>query len=377
MTLLTLFSCSTNPKSSAAKDPEELLIEKPQINYKLNSLPKDINVIYFSNSSLKIELPDEVVGFLANYYSFSKLYNYFPKINFINLKKNNSCNFIQTLNTFNLFFLLDHSFDDKFYESCMNKITSQNTLFIVNSYIDKLSNAFRYFIVDRNEDKHQLVRLMSSYNDNIIIIDNEITKDKYEIGSYLRNNFNIEAEEYVTFDKEGSSEILLSKLFLSEQSNNRKRKLSRIISKNLEHNSRTREDLDAIFLSVGTQEARGLKPAIDYSNIENMEVFLANDWNEDILFMESDKDLERVISIDIPFMLPVALPKELNGIKKRTRNFATGYDSFQILLLLKGSRNLNKTIYKGLTGKITFKDKVIQRKSTIFKIEDGAYEYLN
>jgi hypothetical protein len=44
---------------------------------------------------------------------------------------------------------------------------------------------------------------------------------------------------------------------------------------------------------------------------------------------------------------------------------------------MKAVRNTNKTTYKGLTGEITFKDKSIDRKSTIFKINNGIYEYLN
>ena len=108
-----------------------------------------------------------------------------------------------------------------------------------------------------------------------------------------------------------------------------------------------------------------------------MKVFLANDWKEDVLFSKTDKDLENVISIDIPFMLQTPLPEELGDLKNKTRNFAIGYDSFEIVLLLKGSRNLNKITYKGLTGNITFGEKDIKRKSTIFKIQNGSYKYLN
>ena len=83
------------------------------------------------------------------------------------------------------------------------------------------------------------------------------------------------------------------------------------------------------------------------------------------------------ISIDIPFMLPLPLPDDLNTLNNKTRNFAIGYDAFEIALLMEGSRNLNKTSYKGLTGKITFKDNTIKRNSIIFKIKNGKYEYLN
>ena len=62
ITFLILFSCSSNPKSTNAIILEEILIEKPKINYKLNSLPKDINVIYISDPETKKVYPDEVKG---------------------------------------------------------------------------------------------------------------------------------------------------------------------------------------------------------------------------------------------------------------------------------------------------------------------------
>ena len=75
-------------------------------------------------------------------------------------------------------------------------------------------------------------------------------------------------------------------------------------------------------------------------------------------------------------MLPTRLPSDLKRIEMKTRNFAIGYDSFQIAILLKGARNLNRVAYKGLTGEITFKGQSIVRKSTIFRIENRVYKYL-
>ena len=51
--VIFLFSCSSNPKNTIERKQEEQLIEKPQIDYKLNSLPKDINVIYFFDSKIQ------------------------------------------------------------------------------------------------------------------------------------------------------------------------------------------------------------------------------------------------------------------------------------------------------------------------------------
>ena len=375
--VLFLFSCSSNPKNTIESYQEEPLIEKPQINYKLNSLPKDINVIYFSVSRMQTAFPEEVKGFLTNYYSFSKKNRYFPNIKFINLNQDSSCSMILNQDAFNFLFLLKGSEDNKPYNSCLDRLVNKNTLIISNLYNLNAPNNYKSFLVNRNDDKFELIRFMNSYSNYAMIIDNDATEDKYEIGEFWKREFNKEVAEYETFSKKESSQTIFSNLLLLDQSLKRKRKLTRIISKDLEHKLRARQDIDALFLSVNIQEARSLKPALDYNYFEGMKVFLANDWEGNFQFPKTDKDLEGVISIDIPFMLQSSLPDDLKAFKNKSRNFAIGYDAFEIVLLIKGTKNLNETVYKGLTGKITFKNKEIQRKSTIFKIKNGHYEYLN
>ncbi len=375
--LLILFSCSSNPKNVTLSNFEERIIEKPQINYKLNSLPRDINVIYFSNSKSTKPFPDEVKGLLTNFYSFSDKYKYFPNIRFINLNKANSCSLVLDRSAYNFIFLLKDSFETKPYELCLNKFANRDVLLISDFDNRSALKNFRQFRVNRNDDKYKLINYMRSFSKTTMVIDNEITKDKYEIGKFWEEELNKETKEYKTFDKTESGQYIFSYLLLLEQSLKRKRKLSRMLSVDLNLQPRTREDIDALFLSVSTQEARSLKPALDYNYYEGMKVFLANDWKGDSQFLKNDKDLEDVISIDIPFMLPLPLPSDLNTINNKTRNFAIGYDAFEIALLMEGSRNLNKTSYKGLTGKITFKDNTIKRNSIIFKIKNGKYEYLN
>ena len=375
--LLFLFSCSSNPKNTIERNQEELLIEKPQINYKLNSLPKDINVIYFSDSRVQTGFPEEVKGLLTNYYSFSKKNKYFPKINFINLNTVSSCSFILNRDTYTFLFILKDSIDNKPYNLCLDRFNNRNVLVISDFEDNSAQKNFRRFLVNRNEDKYELIKFMNSYSNSAMVIDNEVTRDKYEIGDFWKREFKKDIAEYKTFNDAESSQDIFSNLLLLEQSIKRKRKLSRIITKELNHKARTRKDINTLFLSVNTQEARSLKPALDYNYFEGMQVFLANDWVGDIQFLKVDKDLDGVISIDMPFMLPTPLPNELRSLQYKARNFAIGYDAFEIALLTKGAGNLSKITYKGLTGKITFNKNEIYRKSTIFKISDGIYEYLN
>ena len=375
--LLFLFSCSSNPKNTIERDQEELLIESPQINYKLNSLPKDINVIYFSDSKIRKVFPEEVKGLLTKYYSFSKRNNYFPNIKFINLNTTPSCSFILNRDAYNFIFILKDSLDNKPYDLCLKRFTNRNVLVVTDLEDNSDTKNFRRFLVSRKEDKYELIKFMNHYGNYVMVIDNKVTKDKYEVGDFWKKEFEKEIAEYKTFSEAESSQNIFADLLLLEQSLKRKRKLSRIISKELNHKSRTRRDIDALFLSVNTQEARNLKPALDYNYSESMEVFLANDWVGDIQFLRNDKDLDGVFSIEIPFMLPTPLPNELRTLQSKSRNFAIGYDAFEIFLLIKGARNLSRVTYKGLTGKITFKDNTIDRKSIIFRIRDGIYEYLN
>ena len=375
--ILILFSCSSSPKIETEKGPEERLIEKPQINYKLNSLPKGINVIYFSDLTIKEPFPDEVKGLLTNYYSFSKNRGYFPDINFIDLNEEDACSINFDKKNYNLIFLLKNSLNKRSEELCLNRFTNNQTLVISDSDNTYIPKNLKTFLINRDDDKSRLINLMSSYSENIMIIDNDVTKDKYEIGEIWKNKFNKKVSEYKTLNNKDSNQSIFSNLLLIEQSLKRKRKLSRIISKDLEHKSRARKDIDTLILSVNTQQARSLKPALDYSYFEGMEVFLINDWTGNIRFNKTDKDLENVISIDIPFLLPADLPEDLELLQNKTRNFAIGYDAFEIVLLIKGTSNLDKITYKGLTGQITIKDKNINRKSIIFVFKNGIYEYLN
>tara|TARA_B100000401_G_scaffold353137_1_gene250707 strand:+ start:441 stop:1595 length:1155 start_codon:yes stop_codon:yes gene_type:complete len=377
LVVLILFSCSSNPKITTERNIEQLLIEKPSIDYKLKSLPKDINVVYFSASNNNKIFPDEVKGFLTNYYSFAKQYKYFPNISFIDLRNEKSCSFSLDRSSYNFIFLLEETANNDTNNFCLNRFTANKTLIVSDFKEESISDGFRKFLVSRNEDRLAIIRLMDSYSDKIIVIDNEATKDKYEIGKIWEKQFYKEVVAYKTLNSKESSQDIFYNLLLLEQSNKRKRKLSRIISKDLAYKLRTREDIDTLFLSVNIQEARSLKPALDYNYDQGMKVFLLNDWQGDINFERTDKDLIDVISVDIPFMLPTPLPEGLKALQNKTRNFAIGYDAFEVVLLTEGARNLNKTTYKGLTGNITFEGQLIIRKPTIFRIQDGIYEYLN
>ena len=163
----------------------------------------------------------------------------------------------------------------------------------------------------------------------------------------------------------------MSEILLSDRSNERKRKLSRRLSKTLAGDPRTREDIDSFFLSVNVEEARIIKPALDFISEKDFDVYILNNWRKDIAYELADKDLIGTINSDLPIMMPIILPKHIPS-EKRSRRFGIGYDTFEIVLLRYGAVNTRNYLYKGLTGKIDVNRSGVRRSAYVFKlIEDG------
>ena len=82
--ILLISACSSLPKVEKSQSLDTL-IQKPEFNYKIKSLPKSIK-IYFDQRDDESELPQEVQGFIANSFTYSNKISYKPKISFSNFK---------------------------------------------------------------------------------------------------------------------------------------------------------------------------------------------------------------------------------------------------------------------------------------------------
>jgi len=84
--------------------------------------------------------------------------------------------------------------------------------------------------------------------------------------------------------------------------------------------------------------------------------------------------LEGLITADFPIMIPANIPKYILEDYK-TREFAIGYDAFEIVMLQYGAGNLRGFTYKGLSGNITFDNK-IKREPIVFKVKSQELNLL-
>jgi len=367
--ILFISACSSVPKIEKSESINTL-IQKPEFNYKIKSLPKSIK-IYFDQRDDESELPQEVQGFVANSFTYSNKISYKPKISFSNFKTEECINnvikedLIIVLN-------LDSSYKNIQKEQCLGFLPKSKTIYASNDEDDLGFN--NTFMISREEEKNKLIDHLSNSSERIILIDSKKTLDKEKIKKSLQA-IRKEVVENKTYSGDLSSQDMFAELLLVDRSQERKRKLSRRITETINSDSRTREDVDTFFLSVDLQEARNLKPALDYISEKDFEVYVLNSWQTNSVYNSDDKDLFGSIHSDFPIMMPIAMPEIINE-EKRSREFAIGYDLYEIILLKYGGINYRNYEYKGLSGKIVLKNSKAKRSGYVFKITETGLEIL-
>ena len=361
--------CSSIPRLTQ-NDSIDTLIQKPDLNYKTNSLPKVINIFY-SNERESYKLPDEVQGFLENYYFYKLKIQYQPKLTLISLNSK-SCNNQNYISDLNIIFDISHNQEIFSASPCLKTLTKSKTLFVSNKDNDALSFG-SYFFISRKKEEEKLLNLVSSEN-NIAVIDSTQTLDAPKIVQHLIDQDKTVSEQR-TYSNKQNSQNMFSEILMADRSKERLRKLSRRLSLEIAGDPRTRKDIDTFVLSVGLDTARNLKPALEYITENELEIFILNSWRSNTAYDVSDKDLIGSINSDIPFMMPIKTPDFLKS-SKRTREFAIGYDTFEIIMLKYGESKPRNFEYKGLTGKLNISGQIVSRKPYVFKITDEGIKVL-
>ena len=145
---LFISACSSVPKIEK-NESINTLIQKPEFNYKIKSLPKSIK-IYFNQIDDESQLPPEVQGFLANSFAYSNKISYKPKISFSNFKTEECINdvikedLIIVLN-------LDSSYKNIQKEQCLGFLPKSKTIYASDDEDDLGFN--NTFMISREEEK--------------------------------------------------------------------------------------------------------------------------------------------------------------------------------------------------------------------------------
>ena len=367
--ILLVSACSSIPKSNK-EEFSNTLIQKPEFNYKIKSLPQEINVFFYQKNE-NVLPPREIQGFIANSYFYNSRISYRPII-LLTPITDTQCEIEANTTNLNVVFHISNKPMDRFYKECIQQLPKAKTLFVSNNF-DEMGFE-NTFIVSREEEKYKLIQNISIESSRFVVIDSKNNMDKNSIINLLED-YNQEIVSAKTYNNDKTGQSIFSEILLVDRSSERIRKLSRRLSEKVSADLRSREDIDSFFLSVDLKEARNLKPALDYISQKDFDVFILNSWNTNERYQPLEKDLTGSIHSDMPIMMPIQMPKFI-GDKNRTREFAIGYDAFEIILLRYGSINPRNFIYKGLTGKIKLGRGDNKRSPYVFEITPEGIKIL-
>ncbi|MCK5121196.1 MAG: penicillin-binding protein activator [Methylococcales bacterium] len=208
-------------------------------------------------------------------------------------------------------------------------------------------------ISNATENNHAKALLLTPESNQGHRIANYLTEYLQESGSTL-----LEAQTYNTKESDFSTPI--KDLLNLGESKYRYRQLKKLLARNIEYTDRRRQDVDAIFLSSSTHNARSIHPQLRFYRATKLPIYATSQIYSGHINPALDIDLNNIIFCDIPWLFPETYPGDLSQESLRStwqqlpnkyiRLLALGIDSFNILPHLK---DLDNTPYAGATGTLS------------------------
>ncbi len=165
-------------------------------------------------------------------------------------------------------------------------------------------------------------------------------------------------------------EIAITKAFGISDSNNRRRKLSKILGLQLEHTPRIRQDMSAIIVHTDPKRAQQIRPLLDFYYLEDTRVFLIGAYRSDL--SDIAEDFKNTNLIATPWDLGTTAKDEMISRQHAQGVFgslvAIGVDAMRMAIQLGFG---GSTSFHGETGYLTLgADSLIHRQLSNVRISE-------
>ena len=199
----------------------------------------------------------------------------------------------------------------------------------------------------------------------------------------LNTNSNRVVESFF-FDNDKELKLTVEKLFETNQSQIRINKTRALVGSKMKSETRSRRDIDAIYLVSNPQQTSMLKPSIDYTVsafAPQVAVYVGSTGNKTHTQNRTATDLNRLNVSEQPWLLQLRDTK-LSSVKikqlwpKLSRNhqrfFAMGYDAFELVGYLAQMELFPKFTLKGFSGQLSLdSDNKISRQMSWAQYQRG------
>jgi outer membrane PBP1 activator LpoA protein len=157
----------------------------------------------------------------------------------------------------------------------------------------------------------------------------------------------------------GNETDAVSKLFNIGQSHQRARELNRLTSHHIQFEPRRRQDVDALFLVANAEQARQVKPALNFHYASDLRVYATSHVYAGVADPGRDHDLNGIRFVDLPWLLDsgsslheLADTTWPSGHGQMERLFALGVDAYRLQARLLMLQSVPESRLPGVTGRL-------------------------
>jgi len=173
----------------------------------------------------------------------------------------------------------------------------------------------------------------------------------------------------------------IKKLLNIDQSEDRRNRLSKELGVNLRFEPRRRQDVDMIFMAAFPRQARLIPPQLKFYRAGGIAIYATSHAFSGTQDRKSDRDLNNVVIGDMPWTIGTVYDPQVKNdvfaarpaeLKKLSRLYALGADSYHLLNYLNWMRANNNAKLRGNTGTLQMNDKnMITRRLSWAKFVRG------
>lgn len=183
----------------------------------------------------------------------------------------------------------------------------------------------------------------------------------------------------VEFDSERSTSERIKQGLHVDLSQQRARRLESITATSLEYNPRRRQDIDFVYLPVGSQQARSIKPLLAFHFAQDLPVYATSRVNRGKPDPRRDADLNGIYFTDTPWALG-AMPQQRQRIEQYIERggapaknlYALGIDAYQLAPRIPQLLYSPGLVFQGTTGVLSLSGEgVILRRPSWAQFRGG------
>lgn len=170
---------------------------------------------------------------------------------------------------------------------------------------------------------------------------------------------------------------------LLDKSEQRAKRVAKLVKEHLEFSPRRREDIDMFFLLARPQHARSITPLLDYHYAGDIPVYGTSRLYAGYDDPQKDRDLNGIKFTDMPWILekPTALHRTIDveniSSKPYQRMYALGIDSYQLHARLRQLKEIRSSQVFGETGSLKLNDKQqIERQTMLAEIKNSQAQII-